>query len=61
MNASTPPAQSSASVRAPEGMREATDALRDDDFALGCECANPELQIDVWGREAAAQPLQRQS
>ena len=32
----------------------------DDDLALGCECANPALQIDVWGREAdAAQPLQK--
>jgi hypothetical protein len=31
----------------------------DDDFALGWECANPALQIECWGSEAAAQPLQQ--
>lgn len=29
-----------------------------DDMALGCECANPALQIEMWGHEASAQPLQ---
>lgn len=24
-----------------------------DDVAFGCECANPSLQIDSWGLEAA--------
>ncbi len=24
----------------------------DDDIALGCECANPALQIERWGQEA---------
>jgi hypothetical protein len=28
----------------------------DEDLALGCECANPLLQIEVWRHEAAAQP-----
>jgi len=30
----------------------------DDDLAIGCECANPALQIERWGLEAATQPLQ---
>ena len=25
----------------------------DEDVALGCECADPALQIDCWGEEAA--------
>lgn len=28
----------------------------EEDVALGCECANPALQIEVWRHEAAAQP-----
>lgn len=31
-----------------------------DDVALGCECADPSLQIDCWGREtgeSAQSPL----
>jgi hypothetical protein len=34
----------------------AVESLRgfiDDDVALGCECADPALQIDCWGEEAA--------
>jgi hypothetical protein len=31
----------------------------DDDVALGCECANPTLQIERWGQEASAQPIQQ--
>ena len=27
-----------------------------DDFALGCECADPSLQIDSWGRETGEAP-----
>jgi hypothetical protein len=34
-------------------------ALDEEDFAIGCECANPALQIETWGREATAQPLQQ--
>jgi len=26
----------------------------DDDLALGCECADPALQIERWGQEAPA-------
>ncbi len=28
-----------------------------EDFAIGCECADPALQIEGWAREATAQPL----
>lgn len=28
----------------------------DDDVALGCECADPALQIERWGQEAAPLP-----
>ena len=28
-----------------------------DDVALGCECADPSLQIAMWGQEAA-EPMQ---
>jgi hypothetical protein len=31
----------------------------DDDIALGCECANPALQIERWGQEEATQPIQQ--
>ena len=27
-------------------------SLDDDDVALGCECADPALQIERWGQEA---------
>jgi hypothetical protein len=26
----------------------------DSDYALGCECANPVLQIERWGQESAS-------
>ena len=29
----------------------------DDDVALGCECANPALQIERWGQEMQVFPL----
>ena len=28
--------------------------LLDDDIPLGCECANPALQIERWGQESPA-------
>jgi hypothetical protein len=31
----------------------------DEDVALGCECADPALQIDRWGAEAGALDLER--
>lgn len=43
---STPVPHAGVSVGAPGG-------LDDDDVALGWECANPALQIDVWRTEAA--------
>lgn len=29
-------------------------SAEDFDFALGCECADPSLQIERWGQEASA-------
>jgi hypothetical protein len=29
----------------------------DDDVALGCECADPALQIERWGQEVQPFPL----
>jgi hypothetical protein len=31
----------------------------DEDVALGCECADPALQIDCWGEEAGKLAPQR--
>jgi hypothetical protein len=30
-----------------------------EDVPLGCECADPALQIDCWGEEAGALDLER--
>jgi hypothetical protein len=38
---------------------EAESRWADDDIPLGCECANPALQIERWGQDEAPQPLQR--
>jgi hypothetical protein len=59
MNASSQTAQSSTSLRAPEAAGDVFARASEDDFAIGCECANPALQIEAWCPEAAAQPLQR--
>ena len=32
---------------------DAAHAFDDADYALGCECADPSLQIERWGQEAA--------
>ena len=64
MNASSNTAQSTASVfrkAAAEVMGEAVSPLADDDLAIGCECADPALQIELWGHEVFAPPLQRLS
>ena len=57
MNSPNSPEQSSTPPQ--DGQAAVHGALPrdDDDVALGGECANPALQIDVWGSEAAAQPL----
>jgi hypothetical protein len=48
------PQQSFASLATapPHGSDWAWPAI-DEDVALGCECADPALQIDCWGEEAA--------
>jgi hypothetical protein len=40
------------STSMPWGMDTAP-AFEDFDFALGCECANPALQIERWSLEAS--------
>ena len=35
---------------------EALNAHEDFDFALGCECADPALQIERWMQESAGDP-----
>ena len=54
------PQQSLASLaqRPPYGVRSIRDAI-DEDVALGCECADPALQIDCWGEEADAPGAER--
>lgn len=47
----------------PSGCPSELDSLgqfMDDDVVLGCECADPALQIDGWG-EHAPQPLQERN
>lgn len=58
---SPPQAFAQTSTRSPVPARVATLPLVQDeeDLALGCECANPALQIETWGAEGAAQPLQK--
>lgn len=34
-------------------------AADEEDLAIGCECANPALQIECWGEGTDAQPLQQ--
>lgn len=33
---------------------ESAPAFEDCDYALGCECADPALQIERWGQESAS-------
>ena len=35
-------------------MLESASAREELDYALGCECADPALQIALWGEEARA-------
>lgn len=35
---------------------DAAPALDDADYALGCECADPSLQIERWGQELPGEP-----
>jgi hypothetical protein len=49
------PAQSSTPIGAAGFAAELPRRLDEDDVALGWECANPALQIEVWRLEAAAE------
>lgn len=44
--------------RAPEAskIQSAPRYPLDDDLALGCECADPSIQIERWRAEIAAEP-----
>jgi hypothetical protein len=47
-------------LRVPPGYLTAGEAsphLDDEEMALGCECANPSLQIDCWTQEAPKPPI----
>jgi hypothetical protein len=59
MNSQFVPTNSSTLRRAAADANPADSMLHDEDFAIGCECANPALQIESWGEESAAQPLQQ--
>lgn len=48
------PSQASASV---QSMLPTESGCAMDDVALGCECADPALQIAMWGQEAG-EPVQ---
>ncbi len=41
-----------ASTSGPDAGHDAARWVIDDDIALGCECANPALQIERWGDES---------
>ena len=56
MNAANP-AQASTPPNAPGFVTAAAQGYDEDDVAIGCECAYPSLQIEVWHSEAGAQPL----
>lgn len=43
----------SSSAAMPVGL-DAAPSFEDIDFALGCECADPSLQIERWLQEARA-------
>jgi hypothetical protein len=36
----------------PAVFEAAPSSFEDSDYALGCECANPSLQIESWAQEA---------
>lgn len=45
--------QSMPSAAAMNMVIDAGASVEEFDFALGCECADPALQIERWGQEAA--------
>ena len=60
MDASTHTAQAARPAFVAEDVRELFQPSLDD-LAIGCECANPVLQIEYWDHEVFSQPLQRLS
>jgi hypothetical protein len=46
-----PPTQAATS---PIALADAAGRFDDCDYALGCECADPSLQIEQWGRDEPA-------
>ena len=48
------PSTQSTAAMAPMMDASASPAFEDFDFALGCECADPSLQIERWGQEAGS-------
>jgi hypothetical protein len=50
MQSSTPAAV------APSSIDAAISLLDESDFAFGCECADPALQIPQWGQDAGLAP-----
>ena len=54
-----PPIKSDASPSAATLDASARRPQADDDLALGFECADPWLQIERWGQEDSAQPIQQ--
>jgi hypothetical protein len=57
MKAPTSSAQSSTPQRTGTFLPAVPAPANEEDVAIGCECANPALQIECWGAEATAQPL----
>jgi hypothetical protein len=49
------PSMPSTASALPPGLEvSAASSCDDSDYALGCECANPALQIERWMHEASA-------
>jgi hypothetical protein len=51
----TLPPKSSTPRRVSGGLVQAAAPAHEQDFAIGCECAYPALQIETWRHETAAQ------
>jgi hypothetical protein len=58
MNPASSSANSATRPLAPASVPYARGVFDEEDLALGWECANPALQIELWGSEAVAQPLE---
>ncbi len=59
MLSSQPPARHAPHFAPSNAPEQASSGPFDDDLAIGCECANPALQIERWAQEGAAQPLRQ--